>query len=216
MDAKDLAAAMDDPLPHLASVDPVIRRLAVSLCSGRVDDSAIRTAVVARLSDDDGSVRAAAAEVLGEASHEAFAALMSATPDSDSRVVEAVATALGEVGDPRALPWLIATSRDHEERIVREAAVAALGAIGDDDAVPVLLEVLTSGPPQVRRRAAVALTVFDDPRIEPALRAARHDRNPMVREVVEMIIGRQPDTGWDPLRLEPAPTRNPDDEEPGE
>jgi hypothetical protein len=32
--------------------------------------------------------------------------------------------------------------------------------------------------------------VFDSPQIEAAIRVARDDRNPMVREAAEMVIGR--------------------------
>ncbi|MEA3502390.1 MAG: HEAT repeat domain-containing protein, partial [Actinomycetota bacterium] len=74
-----------------------------------------------------------------------------------------------------------------------EAAVAALGAIGDEAALATLLGLVAVAPPQVRRRAVVALTVFDDPAVEPAIRAAASDRNPSVREAAEMVVGRQPD-----------------------
>jgi hypothetical protein len=55
----------------------------------------------------------------------------------------------------------------------------------------------------------VALTVFDDPAIEPALRTATDDRNPMVREVAEMVVGRPPDKGWQPIELAPRPGAEP-------
>ncbi|MCL1693116.1 MAG: HEAT repeat domain-containing protein, partial [Actinomycetia bacterium] len=113
--------------------------------------------------------------------------------DDDPRVVEAIATAYGELGDPAAVPWLIELASTDGDRAGREAAVAALGAIGDDSALSTLLELVASAPPQVRRRAVVALTVFDDPAVEPAIRGAARDRNPSVREAAEMVVGRQPD-----------------------
>jgi HEAT repeat protein len=97
------------------------------------------------------------------------------------------------LADPAAVPWLIELASTDGDRAGREAAVAALGAIGDDSALPTLLELVVSAPPQVRRRAVVALTVFDDPAVEPAIRTAARDRNPSVREAAEMVVGRQPD-----------------------
>ena len=85
---------------------------------------------------------------------------------------------------------MIDAARGHTDRLVREAAVAALGACGDERALPILLDLVANGPPQIRRRSVVALTVFDDPAVEPAIRAALEDRNPMVREAAEMVVGR--------------------------
>lgn len=182
---------LDHPLEHLAHTEPAVRRLALAACKGRLHEPGVRAAVLDHIdSDPDGAVRAAAAEVLAEAGEDATTWLLRAAEDDDSRVVEAAATALGETGSSSAVPWLIQAARSHADRLVREAAVAALGAIGHPDAVDVLLDLLVTGPPQVRRRAAVALTVFDHAEIEPALRRARADRNPMVREVAEMIVGR--------------------------
>ena len=76
------------------------------------------------------------------------------------------------------------------EVTIAEAAVASLGAIGDERAAPVLLDLVLTGRPQVRRRAVVALTAFDGREVEAAIGAARNDRNPMVREVAEMVVGR--------------------------
>ena len=43
--------------------------------------------------------------------------------------------------------------------------------------------------PTVRRRATVALAGFDDPRVEPALRAAAADRDWQVRQAAEELLG---------------------------
>jgi HEAT repeat protein len=139
--------------------------------------------------DPEPRVRAEAAEVLAEAGKAALEPLLRATGDEDGIVREAVATGFGELADPVALPWLMSAAAGDPEKLVREAAVAALGAIGDKGAVPLLLELIGNGPPQVRRRSVVALSVFDGPEIEAAIRLAREDRNPMVREAAEMVVG---------------------------
>lgn len=188
----DFTDLVRDPLAHLDHADAAVRRLAVSCCVPMVDAPGIGNALVTVLaSDADPRVRAEAAETLGGWGEPAVEALEAATDDADAIVREAVATAFGELRHRGAVTWLIDAANDDGDSMVREAAVAALGAIGDARATPILLEVVRSGPPQVRRRAVVALTVFDGNDVEHAIRAATQDRNPMVREAAEMVVGRQ-------------------------
>jgi HEAT repeat protein len=142
-------------------------------------------------SDPSEPVRTAAAEQLGFCGRSAGPVLAELGADPSDAVREAVATAYGERSDPDAVEWLITVAGNDENRQVREAAVAALGSIGDPSAIEPLLQFIASGPPQVRRRAIAAITVFDDPRIEPAIRRAALDRNPGVKEAAEMVVGRQ-------------------------
>ena len=188
---EELAALSADPRPYLDHPDGKIRRLAVSVVAASPDVAEF-AALLERLLEADPSarVRAEAAEALGVLGAASLAPLQTATTDPDPVVVEAVATAFGEVGSRAVVPWLIDAARDHQDRLVREAAVAALGAIGDERGRPVLLELVSSGPPQLRRRSVVALTAFDGPDIEAAIRGALGDRNPMVREAAEMVAGR--------------------------
>ncbi|MDJ0960053.1 MAG: HEAT repeat domain-containing protein [Acidimicrobiia bacterium] len=199
MNPADYAALVRDPLPFVSHDDPEIRWLAISSCHGRMDDPAVVDGVEQALrSDTVARVRAEAAEALGSIP-ERFASLLAATTDEAAIVREAVATAFGELADPEAVPWLIDAAAGDDDKLVREAAIAALGAIGDPTALPTLLEIVTSAGPQLRRRTVVALSVFDGPDVESALRAAAHDRNPMVREAAEMVVGR-PAT-WEPVEL---------------
>ncbi|GMQ86371.1 MAG: hypothetical protein BMS9Abin07_1945 [Acidimicrobiia bacterium] len=186
-----LFALIGDPESYLADDEPVIRRLAASVCAVAPED---HVGELQRLAteDPDPSVRAVAVEALGGCSgRDVSETLVLAGRDGDGRVREAAATAYGELADPSALEWLIDRARHDDDHLVGEAAVAALGAIGDDRALPTLLDLLETGPPRVRRRAVVALTVFDDPAVEPAIRMAADDRNPGVREAAEMVVGRE-------------------------
>ena len=190
-------AVLAAPLDHLADPNPAIRRLAVSLLTPGVADPGVAERLIDLLDDGDSAVRAAAAEALGGLSRGSPVpetvtwALEVALADDDGLVVEAAVTALGELApQPGLVDRLVEIATDEAlDKLVRESAVAALGAVGDPTAVPVLLELLATGPPQVRRRAVVALTVFDDPAIEPALRRATSDRNPMVRDLAQMVVG---------------------------
>ncbi|NNC93038.1 MAG: hypothetical protein HKN80_11170 [Acidimicrobiia bacterium] len=179
-----------DPLDYLEDPSPEIRRLAVA-ASARAGKAAIEPLAIIARSDPDEDVRAAAIEVLGGLGPAAFAAVWAAREDQSARVVESAVSALGEVGAPEAVPWLIATVTTHDTVLVREAAVAALGAIGEVAALPTLLLAVRAGKPQIRRRAVVALTAFEGPEVEAAFVSARLDRNPMVREVAEMVLGRE-------------------------
>jgi len=187
---EDLVALIADPVSFLSYDDPILRRMATTALDADTAEAVFDT-LVALLDDEDPSVRAASAEKLGVCRERALEPLMTATRDADPKVRESVATAYGEIGDPSAIEWLTEIGRGDPDRTVKEAAAAALGAIGDDAAIDPLLELIAKGPPQVRRRAIAAITVFDDPRIEPAIQRAAFDRNPSVREAAEMVVGKQ-------------------------
>ncbi len=186
----DLVALIADPAGFLAHEDPVLRRMATTALTNESCNAMFDT-IVDLLSDEDASVRAAAAEKLGACGNRAVAHLRTAQTDGEPKVREAVATAYGELADPSAIEWLVEIGSEDSDRTVKEAAVAALGAIGDDGAIEPLLAFIADGPPQVRRRAIAAITVFDDPRIEPAIQRAAFDRNSGVREAAEMVVGKQ-------------------------
>jgi HEAT repeat protein len=188
----DPIALVAAPHRFLNDRDPAVRRLAVSGVAGYMEQATVRAAVRDRLQHDgDPAVRAEAAEVLAAAGPEVLPDLRAAIADPDPTVREAAATGIGEIGGSRATAAVEAIARDpDEDRLVIEAAVAALGALGDPNSLPLLLQLAGSGPPQIRRRAIVALTAFEGPEVETAFDAAREDRNPMVREVAEMILGR--------------------------
>jgi HEAT repeat protein len=188
----NLAALLADPEPALRSPDPSLRRLAVTATIGR---PGLLDQVAAMLEHDPAAtVRRECAEVLGATPGARTKWLLAALRDESPPVREAAAFALGEHAERGSVSPLLAIAiDDKEDSLAREAAVAALGAIGDAVAVPALLDLIASGPPQVRRRCVAALTVFDDDRIEPALQRAATDRNPMVREAAEMVVGRTVD-----------------------
>jgi len=187
---QQLVALIDDPVAFLSAGEPILRRMATTALT---PDQALEhiESLVCLTTDDDASIRAAAAEKLGACGDEALTMLETLEHDPDPTVREAVATAYGEIGSPVAIGWLTHAATDEPDRHVKEAATATLGAIGDSTGFETLLHLISNGPPQVRRRAIAAITVFDDERIEPAIRRAALDRNPGVREAAEMVVGKQ-------------------------
>jgi HEAT repeat protein len=180
----------DNPIAFMQDDDATLRRMAITALTPEQADTNFDSLKL-HVTDSSAAVRAATAEKLGTCGGKSIEPLETLRIDPNPTVREAVATAFGELADPRAAPWLIEASVRDDDRHVKEAAVAALGAIGDPGAIDTLLEIMRGGPPQVRRRAIAAITVFDDERIEPAIRRAALDRNPGVREAAEMVVGKQ-------------------------
>ena len=188
-DRSHLRDLLDDPAVALDSPDAGVRRLGVAAAASEPAHHDRLELLLA--ADPEPAVRRECAEVLGRAPSRPREALERALGDDVAEVREAAATALGEIADPSSLELLAARARDgDEDKLVREAVVAALGAIGDERAVPVLLDLIKTGPPQIRRRCVPALSVFDGNDVDNALRGAALDRNPMVREAAEMVVGR--------------------------
>ena len=108
--------------------------------------------------------------------------------DPDPLVVESAAWALGERGGGAAVDALCRVATSAGDPLCREAAVAALGAIGDERGLATILAA-TSDKPAVRRRAVLALSPFDGPDVEAALRRALDDRDWQVRQAAEDLLG---------------------------
>jgi len=191
-DGPRLAELIGRPERFFADPDATVRRLAIAAAVERAD---LVEPIVRLLGDDpDAMVRRECAETLGILKVDDPLPLRRATEDPDGRVREAAVTALGEIGDGGAVEILIGLADSAgEDRLTREASVAALGALGDPAAVPTLLRLIEGAPPQVRRRCVAALSVFDGPEIEAAIRKAATDHNPMVREAAETVVGRTPE-----------------------
>ena len=107
--------------------------------------------------DSDMRVREAAAEALGKIGPEEVPALIKALGDENSYVRSAAAEALGKIG-PEAVPALIRALGD-EDSSVRWRAAYTLGEIGPEakEAVLALIRALGDEDSSVRWRAARAL-----------------------------------------------------------
>jgi HEAT repeat protein len=98
----------------------------------------------------------------------------------DPRVRRYLALTMGQLGDPRAVPALIAGLNDTEidNQIYN---MWALGSIGDSSAVPDITRKLEAQDPAVRRTAAYVLGALKDPRAIRDLKIALNDASEDVR-----------------------------------
>jgi HEAT repeat protein len=187
---EQLVQLTKDPVAFLTSDDPILRRMATTALTPSQASENIE-ALTTLTQDSDPSIRASAAEKLGSCGSDGYGVLAVLETDSDPTVREAVATAYGEIGVQDAVRWLTDAAHSDTDKHVKEASTAALGAIGDNASLETLLALISDGPPQVRRRAIAAITVFEDDRVETAIKRAALDRNPGVREAAEMVVGKQ-------------------------
>ena len=131
------------------------------------------TAEIAHLLDTlrrgyhDLNVVSSALQVLS-ANRDVTSPLIELLSDAQADLRMHAALALGHVGDPVAVPALVA-ALDDEEPNVRFHAIEALGSIGAGDAVDRLAEIARSGDFFLSFPAIAALARADDPRVAPAL-----------------------------------------------
>ncbi len=105
----------------------------------------------ASLSHEDWLVRLHAVEALGKMRVSAVVEdLLSVLfNDRDTAVRVDAARALGEIGDARAVEFLLNAMKDRD---IRPKAIEALGRIGDRRAVPTLIQVVTGTSPSANDR----------------------------------------------------------------
>ena len=130
--------------------------------------------------------------------------LITALRDADTQVRAAAVTALGSLGDPRAVEALARALRTDTDARVREMAAQSLGEIEDARAVPALAAALREDREAgVRNKAAWALGEIEDAAAVDALGAALRDANVEVRRTAVWALGQIEDARAVPL-LAPA------------
>jgi HEAT repeat protein len=109
----------------------------------------------------------------------------------DHNIRLAAATALGRIGDPRAVDPLISALEDQPR--VREVAAMALGEIGDPRAVESLIRALEDADWELRSMIAKSLGKIGDPRTAKPLVNLLRDKSENVRwyasQALEAITG---------------------------
>ena len=154
------AAPLDATAPWLDALDdtaPIVRRRAAELAPALPVDVQIARSLVDALDDDDVTVIEAVAWSLGELDETARAAgAVAALADvtrthRDALAREAAVAALGALGDPDALPAILAACRD--KPAVRRRAVLALAPFVGPEVDAAIDAALTDRDWQVRQAA---------------------------------------------------------------
>lgn len=124
---------------------------------------------------------------------------------------------LGQLADPRAVPFLVQALDDDD---CCWAAVEALGRIGDHSALAPVTRLLTSDRPELRLETVAACVGFEEPKLLELLEAVRtQDKSAQVRtraaEVARDLahkLGRQLKTGPEAVTVSASDMDNPMDQ----
>jgi HEAT repeat protein len=170
-------------LGALSSKDPEIRLAAMNAMRPLLgDDGRASDVLIARLADAELEVRVLAAEYLGivHASQGTDKLLALTAAGTPPRLRRAAVDALGEIGDPRALPALLGILRDGPAPL-RGSAATSIAYLGDPGAIEPLRKLIATSPGQAPTDTSSAIGHDDTRRfavraLGGSLRAARAAR----------------------------------------
>jgi len=180
--------AVEPVIGLLEDSDPRIVSLAVEALGELQDPRAIEP-LIAMTRDDRGFVDSAveALRRIGEPAVEPLiVTFQNSSLDVGARA--AVATALGSIGDSRAVEPLVA-ALNSEEGYLKPYAAESLGRIGDARAVESLIAALADADLTVRVSAILALERIKDPRAVGPLVAVLKDEYPPNRRAAVQALG---------------------------
>ncbi len=221
MKTADLAALLDDgrfavrerAVEQLGKLGPAaVAGLAAVLKEGRtaearrnavwaltrIEEDGARAAVRRALADRDDGVRQTAVYSAGlhrdAEARPALVGLMSTAPPSIRREA---ATALGRIGNPAAVPALLAALRPDDDRFLEHAILYALIEIAD---LPALDRALASDSALVRRAALIARDQADDGSFKAqAVTPLLRDADARVQAMALEVLGHHPAWGKEML-----------------
>lgn len=181
------------PNPGPSPVEQACDRVFAHYRSGTPADA---EAIRAALSDPQADVRIAAARSAGMLRDRlAVERLMTMVGSDEEPVRRQAATALGQIGDRRALAALADAAATAEDRFVEHAIIYSLIQLGDASGVS---RMLSHGSPLVRKAVLIALDQFPGERLRPAqvipFFTADHDR---LREAALWVAARHPEWSRD-------------------
>lgn len=190
-----------EPLSRIAKThaEPEVRASAV-FALAKIGKSGASEMVRAALGDPHFLVRVAAARMAGLGrDREAVPRLMEMVGKDDAPVRRQAATALGQIGDPRAIPALVAASANPEDRFVEHSIIYSLITLRTSQ--PLIL-ALGDKRPGVRKAARIALDQMDNsPLRREQVLPALDDSDLELRRSALWIASRHPDWAGDVLKL---------------
>lgn len=197
--AVDILNEMKDPRTASALVralkdgDWWVRESATEALS-ELGGSKISKMIMELLNDSDEYVRRAAVEFYCRVKDEAaFEDLVGLLDDEDWWVREKAITALGLIGDPRAVGKIARLAGDNE---VKWAIPKALGRIGAPEAVEALSRLLKDSQRQIRLEALEALAKIDDERVVDLLKDAALGDDPETQSLALQLLKEKTGRIW--------------------
>ncbi len=147
-------------------------RLAAAVALGQMGNEQGIQFLVEQLKSGDEKVRASAVEALRTIGKPATNLLIKAAQSKDPMQRWGAVAALGETGEPKAVPILLRALRDEDEN-VRAVAAASLGKLRYEKAAPQLVKALTDKSERVQAHAEWALENIGEKAIPAILEGAK-------------------------------------------
>jgi len=188
----DTPQAVQGLIRSLSDRSPLVRQKAASSLGETADPMAV-PALIVTLSDPAPEVGEAAFNSLLQIGGRAVPELVDSLERADRDTRRDIATLLGQIGSPRAVPTLARTLFDKEPTVV-QAALRAFQTMGES-AIPALVTLLQHKDERIRIAAAWALGEIGNREAVPALMTALEDRkSPALRQQAADALGRIGDT----------------------
>jgi putative heme-binding domain-containing protein len=162
----DQEAASIEPLTHvLRTSNSAAARTRAVFVLYRIGTAEALSAMRTGLNDADLQVRVAAARSAGLAKDiEAVNQLIQMVQKDEPAVRRQAATALGQIGEARAVPVLLAAAEGVKDRFVEHAIIFALISINQPD---LLAKALENTSPEVRKTALIVLDQMPASSLQP-------------------------------------------------
>ncbi len=179
-------------------------RLAAAVALGQMGYEQGIQFLIEQLKSSDEKIRSAAVEALRAIGKQAADALRKAAGSKDPLQRWGAVAALGETGDPKAVPILLRALRDEDEN-VRAIAAASLGKLRYRRAAPQLVRALADKSERVQAHAEWALENIGKAAVPALLKGAQR---PATRLRAFRVLGRLKDERAVPVLIDGLKDRN--------
>jgi HEAT repeat protein len=176
--------------PAIMDANPRVRYAAVSQLStlGTCDLTQAQALLCDRLYHDP-EVDVKAADAIGALKlTEAFSDLATVYANTAEWLLQfSIVAALGELGNPDAMPLLL-SALETDQELLKLAAIGSLGELGDTSIVPILADYLNYPDWQVRQRLAIALGQIGGEPARSLLQQLTQDTSTTVAETAATLL----------------------------